>query len=170
MDKEKLTQKQLEIFNYIKKYISINGYSPSIREIGIGNNISSSSTVHHHIQSLVDKGYITKTDNKFRTLEIVDDQKIYSLPLVYDYNISNTLEYIKISNKLFDINDKSIIIKITDPLNTYYNNYLICNKDNNYNDKDIVIRLIDNNILIDNYSDDLDNIYAKVISIIKNIK
>ena len=170
MDKEQLTQKQLEILNYIKNYISINGYSPSIREICKGNNISSSSTVHSHINNLVNKGYLKKENKKFRTLEIVDEQKIYNIPLVYEYNLSNVIEYIKLTNKLFDINDNSFIIKITDPLNKYYNNYLICTKDNKYHEKDIVITLNDNELIIDEYNKDLNNIYAKVISIINNIK
>ena len=172
VNKEKLTNKQLEILTFIKKYISQNTYSPSIREICKGCNLSSSSTVHAHITSLVKKGYIKKTNNKFRTIEIIDDEKIFSLPLILDINLLNnnfTTQYIKLSNKLFDINENSFILKITNPLNNYYNNYLIVNKNEIYDASDLVVSSNNNEIIIQEYSNSL-NVYGKVITIINNIK
>ena len=173
VNKEILTKRQLEILNYIKKYISENGYSPSVRDICKGCNLSSSSTAHSHIQTLINKGYIKKGDNKFRTLEILDDEKLYSLPLILDINLlkdNYTTQYIKMSNKLFDIDNNSYILKITDPLNNYYNNYLIINKLDSYNKGDLIVLENDNKIVIKAYDNDFATIYGKVSTIINNIK
>ena len=173
VNKEKLTKRQLEVLNYIKKYISENNYSPSVRDICKGCNLSSSSTIHAHIQTLVNKGYIKKGNNKFRTLEILDDEKVYSLPLILDINLlkdNYTTQYIKLSNKLFDINNESFILKITDPLNNYYNNYLIVNKLDIYNKGDLVVLSSNNEIVVKEFNNELNNIYGKVITIINNIK
>ena len=55
-----LTKRQQEILVFIKKFIVSNGYPPTIREIGENIGVSSSVTVHSHVQKLVDKGYIKK--------------------------------------------------------------------------------------------------------------
>lgn len=170
---EKLTKRQEEILNYIKKYISENSFSPSVRDICKGCNLSSSSTVHAHIQTLVNKGYIKKLDNRFRTIEVIDDEKVYSLPLILDINLLKdnfTTQYIKLSNKLFDINDKSFILKITDPLNNYYNNYLIINKLDSYKPGDLVVVQNSDEIVVKDYNNEFINVYGKVITIINNIK
>ena len=170
---EKLTKRQEEILNYIKKYISENSFSPSVRDICKGCNLSSSSTVHAHIQTLVSKGYIKKLDNRFRTIEVIDDEKVYSLPLILDINLLKdnfTTQYIKLSNKLFDINDKSFILKITDPLNNYYNNYLIINKLDSYKPGDLVVVQNSDEIVVKDYNNEFINVYGKVITIINNIK
>lgn len=172
VNKEILTKRQLEILTYIKKYISENGYSPSIREICKGCNLSSSATVHAHIATLANKGYIKKSDNKFRTIEIVDDEKIITLPLILDINLlkdNYTNKYIKLSNQLFNINNTSFILKITDPLNNYYNNYIIVNKEDEYNPSDLVVSSINDEVIIQEYSNSL-KVFGKVISIINNIK
>ena len=55
-----LTNRQQRIRVFIKKFIVSNGYPPTMREIGENIGVSSSATVHIHLQKLVDKGYIKK--------------------------------------------------------------------------------------------------------------
>jgi repressor LexA len=54
-----LTERQAEILNFIKEYISINGFPPSYREIGEQFNIASTFGVKRHLDALIKKGYIT---------------------------------------------------------------------------------------------------------------
>ena len=172
VSKEKLTKRQLEILTFIKKYIIDNGYSPSIREICSGCNLSSSATVHAHITTLTNKGYINKSNNKFRTIEIIDDEKIYNIPLIKENDIFNNIkseEYVKLSNRIFNINKNSYVLLITDPLNKYYNNYIIFNKNNKYDENDLVISINNNELIIQKYNSNL-NVYGEVVSIINNIK
>lgn len=59
------------IYDYISEYISRCGYSPTVREICNGVNLKSTSTVHHHLLTLVDNGLILMGNNKVRSIEIV---------------------------------------------------------------------------------------------------
>jgi repressor LexA len=52
------------VFEYIKQYFIEHGYAPSVREIGEGVGLDSSSTVHQHLNSLMKDGYL-ETDRKF---------------------------------------------------------------------------------------------------------
>lgn len=67
-----LTKKQQQIFHFIKRYISENGYPPSVRDIGEGMNLSSPATVHAHINNLVELGYLKKGDLKKRAITIAE--------------------------------------------------------------------------------------------------
>lgn len=59
------------IYDYIVDYISINNYSPTIREICKGVNLKSTATVHNHLLSLVDMNMIRMEQNKVRSIEII---------------------------------------------------------------------------------------------------
>ena len=67
-----LTQRQVAILDFIKKEIRQKGYPPSVREIGDAVGLMSSSTVHGHLQTLEDKGYIRRDPTKPRAIEILD--------------------------------------------------------------------------------------------------
>ena len=69
----KLTHKQQIIYDYIKKEIQRNGYAPSVREICDGVGLSSTSTVHAHLEILRKKGYIRRLPSKNRTIEILEE-------------------------------------------------------------------------------------------------
>lgn len=71
--REILTDKQREILDIIKDFISKNGYSPSIREICKIANLSSTATVHAHLNNLKEKGYISCVDGKVRTIRIIKE-------------------------------------------------------------------------------------------------
>ncbi len=68
-----LTPRQKEILTLIKKYVKEKNYPPSVREIGLQVGLSSSSTVHSHLESLEKKGYIKRDPTKPRAIEILDD-------------------------------------------------------------------------------------------------
>ena len=57
---ENLTRKQQEVFNFIKFFIEKNDYPPAIRDICKGVNLSSPSSVHAHINTLCELGYLKK--------------------------------------------------------------------------------------------------------------
>lgn len=66
-----MNKKETEIYEFIEKYLSENGFSPSVREIGEGVGLSSSASVHYYISLMIDKGVLTQRDNKPRTLRTV---------------------------------------------------------------------------------------------------
>ena len=52
---EPLTEKQQLILNYIKSQVKLNGAVPSIREICKASGLSSTSSVHLHLENLEKK-------------------------------------------------------------------------------------------------------------------
>jgi len=51
------------IYYFIVRYVKKHGYSPTIREIGDGVYLSSSSSVHNHLKRMFDEG-ILETDDE----------------------------------------------------------------------------------------------------------
>lgn len=70
MDNEKLTKRQQQILDYIRKCIEVKHYPPSVREIGQAIGLSSPSTVHAHLNALEAKGYIRRDGAKSRSMVI----------------------------------------------------------------------------------------------------
>ena len=64
-----LTPKQKQIFEFIRKYIKEKDYSPSLEEIGRRFDLVK-STVHQHIETLREKGYLKKIENQPRSIEL----------------------------------------------------------------------------------------------------
>lgn len=68
----KLSKRQQDILNFIKKEVQDKGYPPSVREIGEAVGLASSSTVHGHLARLESKGLIRRDPTKPRAIEIRD--------------------------------------------------------------------------------------------------
>jgi len=73
-----LTPKQKKIFEYIKKYIKEKDYSPSLEEMGKRFGLVK-STIHQHVETLKEKGYLNKVENQPRSIELNKKQKISDL-------------------------------------------------------------------------------------------
>ena len=69
----KITAKQQEILEYIKETILKKGYPPAVREICEAVHLKSTSSVHSHLETLEENGYIRRDPTKPRTIEILDD-------------------------------------------------------------------------------------------------
>lgn len=70
---EELTARQQEILDYIKKEVQKKGYPPSVREIGEAVGLSSSSSVHAHLEKLEEMGYLRRDPTKPRAIEVLTD-------------------------------------------------------------------------------------------------
>jgi repressor LexA len=66
-----LTKRQREILNYLTAYSDQNGYAPSFEEIAEQFNYNSLATVHEHLSNLERKGYIKRSYNESRAIEIL---------------------------------------------------------------------------------------------------
>ena len=79
-----LTRRQREIYDFIREFVSEQGYSPSLEEIGSRFGLSSVATVHKHVQHLVEKGMLRKAWNRSRSVEPVEPpaSSAVSLPLL----------------------------------------------------------------------------------------
>ena len=75
------SNKQTEILEFIQYKIENEGYSPSIREIAEKVNLKSTSSVHHHLNNLIEKGLLSKKAKQPRTIG-----KRYLIPANKNYN------------------------------------------------------------------------------------
>jgi repressor LexA len=81
-----LTKRQKEILDYIQAFIAEHGYAPSFEEIAESFGYSSLATVHEHLSNLERKGYIRKSYNESRSIELTgpepDAGRSVELPLL----------------------------------------------------------------------------------------
>ena len=71
--KKELTDRQAEIYEYIKKYSKENHMPPTVREIGNHFEISSTNGVRSILAALIKKGYINRSPRLSRGLEIISN-------------------------------------------------------------------------------------------------
>lgn len=86
---EPLSPRQKEILDFIRSEVRSKGYPPSVREIGEAVGLSSSSTVHAHLEHLEELGYIRRDPTKPRAIELLtegapntDAISVVNVPLV----------------------------------------------------------------------------------------
>jgi repressor LexA len=80
-----LTKRQREILTYLAGYSEANGYAPSFEEIAEHFNYNSLATVHEHLSNLERKGYIKRSYNESRAIEILPSEatpRAVELPLL----------------------------------------------------------------------------------------
>ena len=88
MEKE-LSHRQRQILQYIIQHTETHGYPPTVREIGEAVSLSSSSTVHAHLQTLEDAGLICRDAVLTRAIRVVagnvesyKPKRVISLPVI----------------------------------------------------------------------------------------
>lgn len=69
-DMEQLSTRQKEVLQFIQTTVSERGYPPSVREIGDAIGLSSPSTVHSHLSTLVKYGFLRRDPTKPRAIEV----------------------------------------------------------------------------------------------------
>lgn len=155
--------KQTEIYEFLKNYTENKGYPPSVREICLAVNLSSTSTVHGHLKRLEKRGLIKRDPTKPRALEIIELQtnkreminipvlgKVTAgLPILATENVEDTfsipLDFVKHDNELFmlKVSGKSMI-----NIGLFDGDLAIIEKSDTASNGDIVVALIDNEATI----------------------
>ena len=70
----KLSERQKQVLDYIRETVNDRGYPPSVREIGDAVGLSSPSSVHSQLSSLVDMGAIKRDPSKPRAIVVVESE------------------------------------------------------------------------------------------------
>lgn len=73
---DRSTKRQKELLQFVDGFIKEHGYGPSYREVMSGLGYKSVSTVAVHVDGLISKGYLRKTDNSARSLEVVTSEYV----------------------------------------------------------------------------------------------
>ncbi len=93
MPDTQLSGKKRAILDFIESCLRERGYPPSVREIGEAVGLTSSSTVHAHLASLQQLGYLRRDPTKPRAIEVrydaesgaaVDKGRVRHVPLLGD--------------------------------------------------------------------------------------
>lgn len=106
----KLTNRQQEILQYIKKYIVKNGYPPTVREIAKAMGLSSPATIHAHLAHLEEKGIIKKENAKNRAIELLveneyldKNDEVIQVPLLGKVTAGSPIEAIENPGEYFSL-------------------------------------------------------------------
>lgn len=105
---EKLTNRQKDVLDYVKSYIANHGYPPAVREIGFALGLNSPATIQSHLTALESKGYIKKTNSKYRSLEIIGNNEylnedVINVPLLGKITAGTPIEAIETPNEYFSL-------------------------------------------------------------------
>jgi repressor LexA len=68
-----LTRQQRRILNFVDEFLELEGYAPTLDEIRVHLGLSAVSTVHEHVERLIDKGYLSRGWNQSRSLRIAPE-------------------------------------------------------------------------------------------------
>ena len=153
-----LTKKQEMILEFIKNQQSEKGYPPSVREICTHVGLKSTSTVHSHLKTLEELGYIRRDPTKPRAIEVLLDtidginQEIISIPVIGQITAGepilaqqNIEEYIPLPASLVKGNDNFILkVKGESMINAGILNkdYVIVDRSSYADNSQIVVALI----------------------------
>lgn len=66
-----LTKRQSEILEFLRSHIGEHGFAPSFEEIAEKFGFQSLATVHEHLTNLERKGYIRRSYNESRAIEVL---------------------------------------------------------------------------------------------------
>lgn len=160
----KITAKQEQILNYIKEEILAKGYPPTVREICEKVGLKSTSSVHSHLSTLENNGYIRRDPTKPRAIEIVDDEfaltrrEMTNIPIIGRVAAGEPLLAVENIENYFSIpteflpNSETFILKIKGDsminVGMFENDYLIVEKASTAKNGDIVVALIDDSVTV----------------------
>ena len=107
---KKLTKRQKDILEYIKKFSASKKYPPSIREIAANFNLSSPATAHVHVNKLIEKGYLKRGKGSNHLLELQvpnefeqEKEGVISVPLIGKVTAGNPIEAIEVPDELISL-------------------------------------------------------------------
>ncbi len=74
MARERATKKQQELLQFIGDFLREHDYAPSYREIMAALGYKSVSTVAVHVDGLIAKGYLVKSDKSARSIRLASER------------------------------------------------------------------------------------------------
>lgn len=158
----KLSKRQQDILDFIKKEVIEKGYPPSVREIGQAVGLASSSTVHGHLARLESKGLIRRDPTKPRAIEILEvdehsqipKSKVVNVPVVGKVTaglpitaVENIEEYFPLPERLAPPDEKVFMLEIVGEsmieAGILDGDYVVVRQQSTANNGDIVVAMTD---------------------------
>lgn len=160
----KISAKQQQILDYIKEEILGKGYPPTVREICERVGLRSTSSVHSHLNTLEENGYIRRDPTKPRTIEIIDDEfgltrrDMANIPIIGRVAagspllaVENIIDYFSLPVEILP-NAETFILEIKGEsminIGLLDGDYLIVEKKNTAQNGEIVVALVDDSVTV----------------------
>lgn len=156
----KSNEKYNAVFEFIKSYISENGYSPSVREICANCGIKSTATAYQYMNKLSEQGLISKAGNKKRAVAIkgAPAGKSVSVPLVGTvaagqpiFADENYEGYYSLPSEFFGSDDMFMLTVKGDSMvkiGMLDGDKIVVKKQNTADNGDIVVALVDDSATV----------------------
>ena len=87
-----LTKRQKEVLDFVKKFMDKKGYPPTLEEVGKKLKLSAVSTVHQHIATLIEKGYLQKSGHYTRDIDISEPEPMIKIQLLGTISAGSPIE------------------------------------------------------------------------------
>ncbi len=71
---ENIPDRQQRILAFLRQYMNVNGYPPTVREIGQGIGVESTSLVSYYLKWLEKQGYIRREASASRAIRFTEDE------------------------------------------------------------------------------------------------
>jgi len=163
---------QQRILEYIEQYIELNGYPPSVREIGQAVDLKSTSTVHGHLNRLEKRGLLHREAMKPRTIDVTRDDKpqMIKLPLLGKVAAGvpilaeeNAEGYVQLPDSIVgSVNDEHFVLEIRGEsmisAGIMHGDFVVVKRQQTANNGDIVIAMIDDEATCKRYFKEPDRI------------
>ena len=147
-----------EIYKYIKDFLKMKGYPPSVREIGEKVGLSSSSTVHSYLHMLEADGKIHRDPTKPRAIELVGEkpwEHMLRVPLVGNVAAGvpitaeeNVEEVFNVPSSLIGTQDDTFMLRVQGEsminAGIYDGDYIFVKEQNTARNGEIVVALVEN--------------------------
>ena len=95
-----VTKRQKQVLDFITDYRGRKGYAPSLDEIRKKLKLSSVSTAHFHVVKLRDLGYLSKEENKPRSIEALGRETMVKIPLLGTIAAGQPIEAIQVKETI----------------------------------------------------------------------
>lgn len=172
--KNKLTDRQKEILDFIQKFINENGFPPTLREIASNFGMASTFGVKRHLDALKKKGYLKiesfasraitlnkissagESDNNFIITKAISIPVVGRVaagsPILSEENLQGT---IAIDSNFFRNNKDCFALKVTGDsminAGIFDGDLVIVNPNEKVSQHDIVVARVDDEITVKNY-------------------
>jgi repressor LexA len=152
---EYLTERQRQVYQFIRAKIRTRGYGPTVREIGEHFGIRSPNGVMCHLKALEAKGLIIREPNMSRAIQLVEPDQERGLPLAGRIAAGVLHEAVEQTERvdfaeLFDNTTKSLFVLQVDGDSMIedqiaHGDYVVVRKQKTAHRGDIVVALTDEN-------------------------
>ena len=160
----KISEKQKEILEFLKKEIINKGYPPAVREICKAVHLKSTSSVHSHLEALEKNGYIRRDPAKPRAIEIIDTnfnltrREIVSVPVVGTVTAGQPILAVENIDGYFPVpmdyipNTETFMLKVKGNsmvnVGIFDGDTILVQQQSHANNGDFVVALIDDSVTV----------------------